>query len=83
MLGRHARNVSVLVARKLQDQQSPKLLTMVRPQTHSAYPYHQLEGLLPRPSPLVAPICLQNPTPRTWPWETPFLVDLLARPRAL
>ena len=45
----HVMFVSVLAARKLRDQQTPKLFPTVRPQTHSAYPYHQLAPCRPPP----------------------------------
>ena len=38
---------------------------------------------MPPPPPPVRPVCLHNPTARTWPWEKPFLADLLAWLRAL
>ena len=75
----HAMFVAILVARKLRDQQAPKLFPTVRPQARSAYPYRQL---VPPPPP-VRLVCLHNPTARTWPWEKPFLADLLAWLRAL
>ena len=34
--------VAILAARKLRDQQAPKLFPTVRPQARSAYPYHRL-----------------------------------------
>ena len=41
--------VAILAARKLRDQQTPKLFPTVRPQARSAYPYHQLVGPMPPP----------------------------------
>ena len=79
----HAMFVAILAARKLRDQQAPKLFPTVRPQARSAYPYHQLVGPMPPPPPAARPVCLHNPTARTWPWEKPFLADLLAWLRAL
>ena len=35
------------------------------------------------PPPPARPVCLHNPTARTWPWKKPFLADLLAWLRAL
>ena len=35
------------------------------------------------PPPPARPVCLHNPTARTWPWEKPFLANLLAWLRAL
>ena len=75
MTSLHAMFVSVLAARKLRDQQAPKLFPTVRPKTRSAYPYHQLVGPMPPPP---RSVCLHNPTTRTWPWEKPLLADLLA-----
>ena len=43
--------VAFLAARKLRDQQAPKLFPTVRPQARSAYPYHQLVGPMPPPPP--------------------------------
>ena len=37
----------------------------------------------PPPPPPARPVCLHNPTARTWPWEKPFVADLLAWLRAL
>ena len=37
----------------------------------------------PCPPPPARPVCLHNPTARTWPWAKPFLVGLLAWLRAL
>ena len=45
----HAMFVAILAARKLRDQQAPKLFPTVRPQARSAYPYHQLVGPIPPP----------------------------------
>ena len=47
----HVMFVSVLAARKLRDQQTPKHSPTVRPQTLSAYPYHKLAGPMPNPPP--------------------------------
>ena len=78
----HAIFVAILAARKLRDQQAPKLFPTVCPQACSANPYHQLVGPIPPPPP-ARPVCLHNPTACTWPWEKPYLVDLLAWLRAL
>ena len=45
----HAMFVAILAARKLRDQQAPKIFPTVRPQARSAYPYHQLVGPMPPP----------------------------------
>ena len=79
----HAMFVAILAARKVRDQQAPELFPTMCPQARSAYPYHQLVGFMPPPPPSARPVCLQNPTARTWPWEKPFLADLLAWLRAL
>ena len=63
----HVMFLSLLVARKLRDQQAPKHFPTVRPQTHTPYFYHQLVRPMP-PSPSTRPICSHNPTARTWPW---------------
>ena len=47
----HAMFVAILAARKLRDQQAPKLFPTVRLQARSAYPYHQLVGPMPPPPP--------------------------------
>ena len=78
----HAIFVAISAAHKLRDQQALKLFPIVHPQARSAYPYHQLVGPIPPPPP-ARPVCLHNPTARTWPWEKPFLADLLAWLRAL
>ena len=74
--------VAILAARKLRDQQAPKLFPTVLPQVRSAYPYHQLVAPMPPPPPARL-VCPHNPTARTWPWEKPVLADLLAWLRAL
>ena len=47
----HVMFVAILTARKLRDQQAPKLFPTVRPQARSAYPYHRLVGPMPSPPP--------------------------------
>ena len=51
----HAMFVASLAARKLRDQQAPKLFPTMCSQARSAYPYHQMVGPMPPPPPNKVP----------------------------
>ena len=78
----HAMYVAILAARKIRDEQARMLFPSARHVRQTGYPYQQLTGPVPRTENL-ATLTLAKPTAKTWPWELPFLVDLLSWARQL
>ena len=79
----HTIYVSILQAKKLRDSQNPSLFTGYRlSQQLRQYPFHQMIGLLPRTLDQ-GTLLLHTPPKQEWPWEQPFLADLLRWLRAL
>ena len=75
----HAMMLAVLRARMRVDQQTPLLFGargLVR--GLRGYPYWQLVGPLPGPPTGLGGLELSGISPSTWPWEMPFLSELLA-----
>ena len=73
----HVMYVAILAARKIRDEQTPMLFPCARHVRQIGYPYLQLTGPVPRTEDL-GTLTLAKPTARTWPWELPFLADLLS-----
>ena len=78
----HAMYVAILAARKIRDEQAPMLFPSARHARQTGYPYQQLIGPVPRTENL-GTLTLAKPTSKTWPWELPFLADLLSWTRQL
>ena len=78
----HVMYVAILAARKIRDEQTPLLFPTARHVRQTGYPYQQLTGPVPRMED-PGPLTLAKPTARTWPWELPFLADLLSWTRLL
>ena len=78
----HAMYVAILAARKIRDEQAPMLFPSARHVRQTGYPYQQLIGPVPRTENL-GTLTLAKPTSKTWPWELPFLADLLSWTRQL
>ena len=74
--------VAILAARKIRDEQAPVLFPLARHVTQTGYLYQQLIGPVPRTENL-GTLTLAKPTAKTWPWELPFLADLLSWTRQL
>ena len=69
--------VAMLAARKPRDQQAPKFFPTGARRRAEHIPTISWWAPCPPPPP-ARPVCLHNPTARTWPREKPFLADLLA-----
>ena len=78
----HAMYVAILAARKIRDEQAPMLFPSARHVRQTGYPYQQLIGPVPRTENL-GTLTVAKPTAKTWPWELPFLADLLSWTRQL
>ena len=78
----HVMYVAILAARKIRDEQTPLLFPTARHVKQTGYPYQQLTGHVPRTED-PGPLTLAKPTATTWPWELPFLADLLSWTRQL
>ena len=79
----HTMFVAVLQARKVRDAQAPAVFPgTARSQQLRQYPYQQLVGPLPY-SGEKDTLLLRTPKKHEWPWEMPFLADLLRWLRAL
>ena len=70
----------IAVHMRMQQDQSAPLLFGARGllQGLRHYPYQQLVGPLPGPPQGLAGLTLEGVTDNTWPWELPFLADLLS-----
>ena len=68
----HTMYVSLLGARKIHDQNTPKFFPKIRMDSAKAYPCQQLMGPLPHPS-ATSIVSVHNPTKCNWPWEVDFI----------
>ena len=78
----HGMYVAILASRKIRDEQTPMMFPSARHVRQTGYPYQQLTGRVPRTEDL-GTLTLAKPTARRWPWELPFLADLLSWTRQL
>ena len=74
--------VAILGARKLRTNRHPNFSPQCARKRATHIPTISWWAPCPPPPPARS-VCLHNPTARTWPWEKPFLADLLAWLRAL